>query len=278
MTDAVAASRSGSSTAPVLDEQEFVLFQRLMYREAGVTLPSSKKALVSGRLTKRLRACNCTSFTDYHRMLSHNGAERQLAIELLTTNETYFFREPKHFEFMRNVVLPARRSESFRVWSAACSSGEEVYSIAMVLADVLGSGDWSVLGSDINSQVIDKARAGHYGLARTEGIPRDLLRKYCLKGKGSQVGTLLIDKVLRERTEFRQINLNQPLPHLESLDVVFLRNVMIYFSPETKAQVVRRIASAIKPGGYLFIGHSESLNGISSDLALVKPSIYRRSL
>ncbi len=270
-----------SNRAIVISEREFQLFQRLMFDEAGVTLAASKKALVSGRLAKRLKAQDCQSFKTYYELVCRNSGERQLAVDLLTTNETYFFREPRHFDFLRDTALPAHPKERpYRAWSAACSSGEEVYSIAMMLAehfgDRLSSQNWSVLGSDLNTQVLGKARAAHYNLARTEGIPRASLQKYCLKGKGTQAGTFLVGRGLREHTEFRQINLNVHLPKLEPFDVIFLRNVMIYFSQPTKAQVVRRVSELLRPGGYLMIGHSESLNGISNTLESVRPSVYRK--
>ncbi|WP_421684710.1 CheR family methyltransferase [Stutzerimonas urumqiensis] len=248
-----------------------------MFSEAGVSLAPSKKALVNGRLSKRLKATGCASFAAYHELIGANLEERQWAIDLLTTNETYFFREPRHFDYLREKLLPAHpRGRAFRVWSAACSSGEEVYSLAMVLADTLGGDGWSVLGSDLNTQVLAKARSGHYGMARTEGIPHACLKRYCLKGKGNQAGTFLVGRELRARTEFRQINLNAGMPPLEPFDVIFLRNVMIYFSQETKAQVVRRVVGLLRPGGLFFIGHSESLNGISDGLEPVLPSIYRK--
>lgn len=273
VTDAAVAGRGLFS----ISDSEFRLFQQLMFNEAGVTLASSKKALVNGRLSKRLKARGCESFRAYYDLLNNDAEEWQWAIDLLTTNETYFFREPKHFDYLREKVLPSHASgRPFRIWSAACSSGEEAYSIAMVLADAFGGDGWSVVGSDLNTQVLSKARSGHYGMARTEGIPRASLERYCLKGKGSQAGTFLVGRTLRERLEFRQINLNTSLPKLEQFDVIFLRNVMIYFSQETKAQIVRRVLGLLKPGGHFFIGHSESLNGIADGLEAVRPSIYRK--
>lgn len=273
VTNAAVAGRGLFS----ISDSEFRLFQQLMFNEAGVTLAPSKKALVNGRLSKRLKARDCESFRAYYDLLGQDAHEWQWAIDLLTTNETYFFREPKHFEFLREKILPSHPSgNGFRVWSAACSSGEEAYSIAMVLADAFGGDGWSVVGSDLNTQVLAKARSGHYGMARTDGIPRASLERYCLKGKGSQTGTFLVGRPLRERLEFRQVNLNTSLPKMGQFDVIFLRNVMIYFSQETKAQIVRRVLGLLKPGGHFFIGHSESLNGIAAGLEAVRPSIYRK--
>lgn len=277
MTGTAAHLERAAAPAHAISAGEFRLFQRLMFDTAGVTLAPSKQALVSGRLSKRLKARACTSFTAYYELISHDAEERQWAVDLLTTNETYFFREPKHFAFLREHILPAHpRSRPFRAWSAACSSGEEVYSIAMTLAEVFGMDGWSLLGSDLNSQVLQKARGGHYALTRTEGIPREYLRRYCLKGTGSQAGTFLVGRALRERAQFRQINLNTTIPRQEPFDAIFLRNVMIYFSAETKRAVVQRVVGQLAPGGHLFIGHSESLSGIADGLVAVRPSVYRK--
>jgi len=276
MADVSDAAVAGRGVYAISDA-EFRLFQQLMFNEAGVTLAPSKKALVNGRLSRRLTVRDCPSFRAYYELLGQDAQEWQTAIDLLTTNETYFFREPRHFDYLREKLLPARAGgRPFRIWSAACSSGEEAYSIAMVMAETFGAEGWAVLGSDLNTQVLAKARSGHYGMARTEGIPRACLEHYCLKGKGSQTGTFLVGRPLRERVEFRQINLNTTLPKIEPFDVIFLRNVMIYFSQETKAQIVRRVVGLLKPGGHFIIGHSESLNGIADGLETVRPSIYRK--
>lgn len=267
-----------SAVAPLTD-LEFIQFQKLMLEVAGITLSNEKKPLVSGRLTKRIRECGLSTFSQYLQRLQgrERGEELQRALDLLTTNETYFFREQKHFDFLSQTVLPhCRAGQSFRVWSAACSSGEETYSIAMTLAEALDYGCWSVLGSDLSSRVLDKARSGHYPLERAKDIPKTLLSRYCLKGIGSQEGTFLMDRKLRACTEFIQVNLNAPLPHLGLFDVIFLRNVMIYFSLDTKRAVVARLLPLLKPGGYFFVGHSESLNGITTTLQSVMPAIYKK--
>lgn len=262
-----------------ITDQEFRHFQHFIYDAAGITLPASKKTLVSGRLSKRLLQCHLDSYSDYFSLLSSGRApeEVQVAINLLTTNETYFFREPQHFELLRELALAARgRSEPFRVWSAACSTGEEAYSIAMVLSDCLGMAAWDVIGTDISTRVLQAALAGHYTLERGRHIPPAYLRRFCLRGTGAQEGTLLVDKALRTHVHFRHANLNAPLPELGRFDVVFLRNVMIYFSDDTKRQVVERALSPLRRGGHLFIGHSESLNGINDEAVLLSPSIYRK--
>ncbi|MYM41553.1 CheR family methyltransferase [Duganella qianjiadongensis] len=262
-----------------LTNKEFSQFQRFIYDAAGISMADGKQALVSGRLAKRLAHHQLSSYGDYLRMLEnrdHSG-ELQIAVDLLTTNETYFFREPKHFALLRELAEQARAARrGMRVWSAASSTGEEPYSIAMVLADVLGEGAWEVLGTDISTRVLERARRGHYPMERASGIPLDLLRRFCLKGQGKEAGTMLVEKALRQRVQFMHLNLNQPLPKLGSFDVIFLRNVMIYFNLETKRQLVARLMTHLRPGGYLLIGHSETLNDINDALQAVAPSIYRK--
>lgn len=266
-------------TIAPLSDLEFIQFQKLLLNVAGITLAKEKTPLVAGRLAKRIRECGLRSYSQYLQRLQgrDRGGELQRAIDLLTTNETYFFREQKHFDFLVAQVLPHCRPERpFRVWSAACSSGEETYSIAMTLAEHLNDGTWSVLGSDLSSRVLEKACPGHYPLERAKDIPSALLSHYCLKGIGNQEGTFLIDRKLRACITFTQINLNAALPNLGMFDVIFLRNVMIYFSQETKRAVVARLVPLLKPGGYFLVGHSESLNSITTELLSVAPAIYRK--
>ena len=200
-------------------------------------------------------------------------------IDLLTTNETYFFREPQHFDFLRDVAIKDRRgSGTFRIWSGASSSGEEAYSMAMVLAEHRSDGPWEVFGSDISMTVLARARAGIYTQERISGIPPAYLRKYCLKGVRSHEGKLLIDNALKQRVSFAQVNLTLPITGVGQFDVIFLRNVMIYFDAETKRKVVENMLPSLKPGGYFIVGHSESLNGITTRLKTLKPTIYQQAL
>ena len=262
-----------------LSDKEFTQFQKMIYDIAGISMSDAKKPLVSGRLAKRVKHHALNSYDDYFKLLMKNSVEGELqvAIDLLTTNETYFFREPKHFEFMRDKVLPARKpGRPFRLWSAASSSGEEPYSIAMLLADVLGEAPWEMVASDISSRILERARSGLYPMERAEDIPKHYLSRFCLKGTGSQDGKFLIAKELRNRVQYRQVNLNEELPKMGEFDVIFLRNVMIYFDMETKKQVVGRMIPLLVPGGYLIIGHSESLNGVTDELKVVMPSVYRK--
>ena len=263
-----------------ISDTEFGQFQRFIFEAAGITLTDAKKALVSGRLAKRLHACQVKSYSEYFRLLTSGESplEMQTAVDLLTTNETYFFREPKHFQFLKQEITGgALRGPSLRVWSAASSTGEEAYSVAMLLEDCLPGRPWEVVGSDISTRVLDRARAGHYSMQRIGQVPTGYLQRFCLKGHDAQEGTLLVQRALRNKVRFLQVNLNEPLPHLGTFEVIFLRNVLIYFSLETKRKVVARVLNLLKPGGYLLIGHSESLVEVTDAVELLAPAIYRKS-
>lgn len=262
-----------------ITDQEFNRFQRFIYDAAGISMAPSKKALVSGRLAKRLQARRLDTFTEYFNLLSSGQAsdEVQTAIDLLTTNETYFFREPKHFDLLRQLATASQKqAQPFRVWSAASSTGEEAFSIAMVLADCMDSTPWDVLGTDISTRVLHRARTAHFPMERARNIPPSYLKRFCLKGIDEQAGTMLVERSLRSRVKFVHANLNETLPQLGMFDVIFLRNVMIYFNGDTKRQVVARVLSLLKPGGHFCIGHSESLNDISDAVQPIAPSIYRK--
>jgi len=263
-----------------ITDHEFIQFQRFIYEAAGITLSPAKKALVAGRLAKRVDSCKAGSYGNYFRLLASGTRpeEVQLAVDLLTTNETYFFREPKHFAVLRELVATERQAaRPFRVWSAASSTGEEAYSVAMVLAEGLPAGNWEVVGSDISRRVLERARLGHYPMERARHIPPPMLKRYCLKGVGKHSGTLLVSRELRSQVRFEPVNLNAPLPSLGPFDVVFLRNVMIYFNEETKRQVIGRVLKQIKPAGHLLVGHSESLHGLTDGVKAVSPAVYQKT-
>ena len=258
---------------------EFKQFQSWIYAAAGINLADHKQALVMGRLAQRLRHYHLADYGEYFRLLTSGKfpTEAQIAVDLLTTNETHFFREPKHFDFLRQQIIPMHPSgKPLRVWSAASSSGEEPYSIAMTLAAALGERQWEVLASDLSSRILARARTGHYAMARAESIPREYLTAYCLKGIDEYEGTFLVDPKIRNRVQFMQINLNSALPQLGEFDVIFLRNVMIYFDLPTKQQVVARLLKYLRPNGYLLIGHSESLYDVSNEVKPVMPAVYRK--
>jgi len=261
-----------------ITDGEFRDLRGWIHRQAGIHLSDQKKALVCGRLAPRMRHYRLTRFADYYQLLrggAHPG-EPQLAVDLLTTNETHFFREPRHFEFVRDQIVAGHRAcgRPLRAWSAACSSGEEPYSLAMTLAGAMGDLPWEVLGSDLSSRMLERARSAHYPLARARSIPREHLLAHCLRGTGAHEGTFIVAPPVAQRVHFLQVNLNEALPRVGQFDLVFLRNVMIYFDAPTKQQVVGRILACLRPGGHLVIGHSESLATLGCGLRAIAPSVY----
>lgn len=264
----------------LINEKEFNSFRQFIYEQAGISISASKQSLVSGRLNKRLTVTGSKNFAEYHAFISsaNDGAlaEKQIAIDLLTTNETFFFREIRHFDFLRKEFLPKFNTGKLRVWSAASSSGEEAYSIAMCLASQ-SKVDWEVVGTDISSRVIESASRARYPLADAQKIPGDYLREYCLKGTGDQSGNLLISKPLRQKVKFLRANLQHNQSALGMFNIIFLRNVMIYFDKDTKVNVLANVVRQLKPGGLLMIGHAESLQGITPpELSLVQTAIYQK--
>ena len=262
-----------------ITEEEFTWLSRFLYDYTGIVLKNGKQALVVGRLDKRLRFLGMHTYTEYFRLIkqAEGAIERQMMVDLLTTNETYFFREPKHFEFIRSSILPLHpRHKTFRVWSAASSSGEEAYTVAMILAETLVHGLWEIVGTDISTRILEKATSGFYPMTAAEKIPLALLKKYCLKGKDAYEGFFRVNDSLRNRVDFKYVNLIETLPNLGRFDVIFLRNVMIYFDTSTKKQILSRIKDFLQPGGYFIISHSETLHSLNTELKLITPSIYRR--
>jgi chemotaxis protein methyltransferase CheR len=266
------------TSQPVLDQKSFQAFQSLIFAAAGIHLSDAKRSMVAGRLAKRLKTLELSDYRSYLDFLKSDREEYQLAVNLLTTNETWFFRESKHFDFLRDNILPNFSAGApCRIWSAACSSGEEPYSLAMMLDDYFGSNShWQISASDISTQVLNVAGQGHYPLSRAEHIPEAWLKRYCLRGTGDYEGSFLINSKLRSRVNFCQKNLDNLEGFAKHFDVIFLRNVLIYFNPETKRKVVEAVLSQLKPGGVLMVGHSETLNGLSVAVKTLAPSIYRK--
>ncbi|CAM5297102.1 MULTISPECIES: protein-glutamate O-methyltransferase CheR [unclassified Thauera] len=262
-----------------LTDQEFKLFQTLIYSLAGISMADSKKQLVAGRLSRRLRHYGLDTFDAYYRLVTRpdQAVERQLMVDLLTTNETYFFREAAHFGVLAELAA-SRRGRSFRVWSGASSTGEEPYTIAMVLAETLGmSGNWKVMASDISLTVLERARAGVYPLDRGRGIPPALLKKYCTQSGQGLDASLEVVPQLRTRVEFRQINLIAPgHAAMGKFDMIFLRNVMIYFDQDTKRKVIGNLLPHLADDGIFIVGHSETLSGITTELTSLRPTLYTR--
>jgi chemotaxis protein methyltransferase CheR len=277
------ADSSGTS-APCqpLTEEEFEQFRRLAHEKFGLALRKGKESLVSARLGKKIRELNLRSFQDYYRHVIDDSSGQALAgmIDALSTNHTSFFREPAHFDFLRDAVLPHLRGRCpVRVWSAGCSTGEEAYSLLFCLLEHLGPAALSrieLLASDISTRALETARHAVYPAARFEGLPVAMLRKYLLRGEGHRAGWFRIKPSLRNAVRFAHLNLVESFPALGEFPVIFCRNVMIYFDRPTQSSLVRRLADRLEPAGYLFVGHSESLAGIDHPLEYVRPAIYRK--
>jgi len=268
---------SNQSALPTLGDSEFRSLQKLMAEASGIILASNKRPLVAGRLMKRLRHYRLDSYSDYLRLLDQppHLKERRLVVDLLTTNETYFFREPAHFDYLGQWL--GRQRGPLKLWSAACSSGEEPYSLAMVVQEHLRGGDWSILASDLSQSMLEKAGDGIYDMAQAKNFPLGWLHRHCLSGIGEMSGRFRVQAALRERVSLREINIVQPLPDgLGRFDVIFLRNVLIYFNNDEKQRIVQRLVSQLRPGGLLFIGHAESIHGFDVPVRLLNPSVYER--
>lgn len=267
--------------APDLSNKEFDQIRSILHHESGIALADDKRMLVASRLCGRLRHYNLDSFELYLQKLQpeQDSAERDLMVDLLTTNETYFYREPGHFDYLRDEVCRNwNKARPLRVWSAACSSGEEPYSIAMVLTEHMSGRSWEVFASDISSSVLKQARNGVYQQSRARGLPRDYLIKYCLQGVRSREGVIKVHSSLRDRVVFQQLNLMTDVSKtLGKFDVVFLRNVLIYFNKETCSHLINTLSNCLHADGLLIVSHTETLHGMTNKLTLVKPSIYRKS-
>lgn len=260
-----------------LTDKEFAVFQKLIYEWAGIHMNESKKALVSGRLLKRLRHFGIATFSEYLSIVTstEHPDEKQIMINLLTTNETYFFREPKHFDWLRHKIRQRNADETFRIWSAASSSGQEAYSIAMVLAEEIGMSGWEILGSDISEKTLSSAIHATYPIEQAAQIPEKYLKRFCLKGVRESEGKFCIQPELLQNIRFFRVNLIEALPQNFGLfDVIFLRNVMIYFDRSTRRKVAEGLMHFLKPDGNLVIGHAESLHGVTDRLKAIKPTIY----
>ncbi len=258
-------------------DKEFYSFQQLILNKLGIFLPLQKKALLTNRLWKRLRECGLNSYEDYYKYIVDKKGEHELdlALELITTNETYFFREQKHFDYLEQSIFPScKPGKTFRVWSAAASTGEEPYSIAMLLDDKCPV-NWELECSDVNNTVIEQARKGVYPDARIRNIPQNYLHRFCRKGIGPQEGYVRVKQELRDRVNFFTLNLHYDFPDIGKFDLVFLRNVLIYFENDTKTKVLERISKVLNPNGILFVGHSESLHGVTPRFVPIKPAIYK---
>ncbi len=271
-----------------LSDRDFRRFSALVYDKCGINLHDGKKELVRARLGKRLRETGFVDFKAYYKFLSEDeaGDELVLMLDAISTNLTKFFREEKHFHFLTQTVFPSylggkkqRRFRKIRSWSAGCSSGEEPYSLAMSMLEYFGQGtpsDMKILATDISTKVLAKAQRGVYPAARLANVPQGLIRRYFQKGCGSNEGNFRTKSFLRDIIEFKRFNLMEHFPFKELFDLIFCRNVMIYFDKETQQALINRFYECIVSGGYLLIGHSESLTGIEHAFKYIMPSVYQK--
>ncbi len=264
-----------------LDERSFARIAGLMHETIGLALTTNKHSLVYTRLAPRLQRLGIDDFDTYAGLIesAEDGGEFQVAVDLLTTNETYFFREPAHFALLER-ELARQRPKQTRVWSAAASFGDEAYSVAMLLADMSQMGrvgsDWSVLGTDISDRVLQSAARGVFPAERLRDVSEERLRRYALRGEGESEGLVQMQDRLRERVQFAQLNLCADLPEIGPFDVVMLRNVLIYFDNATKREVVDRVLTQLRPGGLFFVGTAEGRVASSTPLKVLAPGAFRR--
>jgi len=271
----------------LMRESEFEFIRKLVYERSRICLDGGKREMVTARLGKRLRATQLASVTQYCNLLKSGEADEELAhlIDAISTNHTFFFRENAHFEFMRQTVVPemvqrckAERWPRFLAWSAACSSGEEPYSLAITLQEALGATwDWHIQCTDISHRILAKAKQGIYREDVVEKMPAPMVRQYFQEGVGPQEGNYRVRPEIRSRLSFHQLNLLEgDSPMNERFHVIFCRNVMIYFDRPTQEELIERMTRRLLPGGYLLVGHSESLTTIKHGLQPVRPATYRR--
>ncbi len=273
-----------NATSFEVTDKAFQKFRDLLYQESGIKLSEHKKPLLVSRLSKRLRRLELRSFEDYYDYVLGKGADEGefvQMLDLLSTNKTDFFREPAHFKFLAEHILPALEDDKkIRIWSSACSSGEEPYTIAMTLNDAISrpeEWDCKILASDLSTRVLEKAAKGIYAGDRVTGIDLKALRRHFLKGKGENSDKVKVKKHLSDMVVFRRINLmNEDYPIKTPLDLIFCRNVMIYFDQPTQERLVNNFYRYLKPNGFLFIGHSESLQWAESPFVQVGPTIYQK--
>lgn len=274
-------------TRLVISDDEFRLLREFIHLHTGIALSEHKRALVCSRLAKRLRFHGLRHYSRYYSLLTEGdpeGHELVAMINCITTNKTDFFREQHHFQFLKEVMIPTylqnqNRIRPMRIWSAASSTGEEAYSIAMTVLDAMQSCselDVRILATDIDTDVISRAQNGIYTLEQAKQIPQTFLHRHFLKGQGAHENYVMAKPALRKLIQFNWLNLlNEPWPMKERFDVIFCRNVLIYFDKPTQQKLFLRMGSALKKEGYLMLGHSEAMHGLVHKFKLVGHSIYQ---
>jgi len=273
-----------------ISEKDFTRFSQLIYEVCGIRMPPHKRSMLEARLRKRLRSLGLTSYEEYRDYIfSHEGMVEELTnmIDVVTTNKTDFFREPRHFDYLNTIALPqlidstgAGIERPLRVWSAGCSSGEEPYTLAMVLDDFSWSGQklrYQILATDISTQVLDKAVLGIYHQDKIEPVPMPMRRRYLLKSRSKDDPRVRVVPELRERVQFRHLNfMDENYAVSDPQDIIFCRNVIIYFDRATQERFLSRLCRCLVPGGYLMMGHSETLSGMALPVTQQAPAVYRK--
>jgi chemotaxis protein methyltransferase CheR len=277
------ASPWDSAIEPI-EPHVFRRFQSLIQGESGIRLADVKKALLTGRLSRRLRELGLTSFREYLRRVEADEPERVRMLDLITTNETRFFRESKQFELLDSEILPrwaaeaseGKRPRRIRVWSAGCSTGEEPYSLAMLfLSHFPRDWDMEILATDLSTRALERARAAVWPLSRSREIPPALLKTFMLRGTGPEDGKMKAGPEVRAFVRFERLNLNDASYEVQGpFDLILCRNVLIYFDSEGKRRVIGRLLDHLAPAGFFFVGHAESLNGITDRVRAVMPCVY----
>lgn len=264
-------------------DSDFNRVKKIVYDYAGIDLNESKKNLVYNRLSKRIRFLDMQTFAEYLNFVEAQGeAEFVHLINAITTNLTFFFREDHHFEYLAKTVIPGllkanQGKKKIRVWSAGCSTGEEPYSIAITLKESVPAGwDAKVIATDLDSNVVATGKTGVYKIDRLKGVREERKKRWFLKGTGSQEGLVKVKTEIQEMIEFGQLNLMEDWPIKEDIDVIFCRNVVIYFDKPTQSKLFNRYADRLPENGHLFIGHSESLYKVSDRFELLGQTIYKK--
>jgi len=266
-----------------ISQKEFEKFQELIYQKCGISLADSKRSMLLSRLVRRVRTLQMDNLTTYYNYVTRvsNKAELETMLDLVSTNKTFFFREIHHFEFLKKEIVPALgKSKHLRIWSAACSTGEEPYSIAMTLIDGISKiNQWKIkiYASDLSTEALRHAKEGIYSKSVVQDIPEKLVKICLLKGTGENEKQIKLKDHVRSMVTFMHHNLMDQKPPFEALlDVIFCRNVLIYFDKRTQEKLISKFFQHLKPGGFLLIGHSESLQYIKNQLTYILPTVYQK--
>jgi len=279
-----------SVMSAVISDKDYERLSRLIYCECGIKMPPTKKVMLEARLRKRLRVLGLPTFGRYcDYLFSKEGLEDELIsmIDVVTTNKTDFFREPKHYDFLTTVAVPelmnqygAGMRRDLKIWSAGCSTGEEPYTIAMVLSEFREAHpgfEFMILGTDISTKVLERAAKAVYRMERAETVPAQIKKKYLLRSKDREKNLVKIAPEVRHHVSFRRLNfMAEDFQMREPMDIIFCRNVIIYFDRPTQEKLLNRLCDHLVPGGYIFMGHSETLSGLRVPLVSAGPTVYRK--